>query len=173
MIRSIFCPKDAPRQFNLTPEQMAQALQNPEGLLWVSLEQPVEEEIHAVLRDVFHFHPLAIEDCMSDGYQAPKVDVFSNYLFIIVHALRPDFPLDRLDTVELNCFLGQNYLVTSYLAAEMASVRAVGSGWNGMNDPLRTGLIFCAIRFLTGWWTSLCPCSMQWMKRLTSLQMMS
>lgn len=125
MIHSIFCPKDAPRQFNLSLDQMAEALQDPEGLLWVSLEQPVEEEIRAVLQDVFHFHPLAIEDCISDGYQAPKVDIFNEYIFIIVHALQPDFPLDHLDTMELNCFLGSNYLVTSYMCPQMPPLQAV------------------------------------------------
>jgi magnesium transporter len=148
MIRSIFCPKDAPRQFNLSPDQMAQALQNPEGLLWVSLEQPTEEEIRVVLQDVFHFHPLAIEDCISDDYQAPKVDVFGKYLFIIVHALQPDFPLDHLDTVELNCFLGQNYLVTSYLAAEMAPVRAVWERLEQDERPLEHGPDFLCYTIL-------------------------
>lgn len=125
MIHSIFCPKNAPRQFGLSPEQMTHALQDPKGLLWVSLEGTNEEEVNAVLRDVFHFHPLAIEDCLSDGYQAPKVDIFSDYLFIIVHALQPDFPLDQLDTMELNCFLGSNYLVTSFTCGQMSPVQAV------------------------------------------------
>lgn len=148
MIRSIFCPKDAPHQFNLTLEQMTEALQNPDGLLWVSLEQPTEAEIQTILADTFHFHPLAIEDCMSDGYQAPKVDVFNNYLLIIVHALQPDFPLDRLDTIELNCFLGQNYLVTSHLAAEMAPVRAVWERLERDERPIEHGSDFLCYTIL-------------------------
>ncbi|MBE7551417.1 MAG: magnesium/cobalt transporter CorA [Anaerolineales bacterium] len=148
MIRSIFCPKDAPRQFNLSPDQMAEVLQNPEGLLWVSLEQPTEEELRAVLQDVFHFHPLAIEDCSNDGYQAPKVDVFGSYLFIIVHALQPEFPLDHLDTIELNCFLGPNYLVTSHLAAKMAPVQAVWERLERDTRPLENGPDFLCYTIL-------------------------
>lgn len=125
MIRSIFCPNNAPRQSNLSHDQMVQALQDPQGLLWVSLEKTNEEEVNAILRDVFHFHPLAIEDCLSDGYQAPKVDIFNEYLFIIVHALQSDFPLDQLDTMELNSFLGPNYLVTSYTCGQMPPVQTV------------------------------------------------
>lgn len=125
MIRSIFCPKNAPRQLNLSQDQMVQALQDPQGLLWVSLEETNAEEVNAILRDVFHFHPLAIEDCLSDGYQAPKVDIFNDYLFIIVHALQPNFPLDHLDTMELNSFLGPNYLVTSFTCGQMSPVQAV------------------------------------------------
>jgi magnesium transporter len=125
MIRSLYCPKIGPRRFNLTPTEMAQALDDPDGLLWVSLEQPTEVEIQSILHDTFHFHPLAIEDCQSAGYQTPKVDNFDAYLFIITHALRPDFPLDQLDTMELDCFLGQNYLVTSHLSSTMPPVQAV------------------------------------------------
>jgi magnesium transporter len=125
MIRSIFCPKEGSRQVDLPLDQIAQALQDPEGLLWVSLEQPTEEEIQKILADTFRFHPLAIEDCLSDGYQAPKVDIFNDYLFIIAHALKPDFPLDHLDTMELNFFLGANYLVTSYRGDQMPPLQAI------------------------------------------------
>ncbi len=124
MIRSIYCPKNNSRRYNLSPAEMAEALQDPEGLLWVSLEQTDETEVETILADIFHFHPLAIEDCLSDGYQPPKVDIFDSYLFIIVHALQPDFPLDQLDTMEFNCFLGSNYLVTSYRCAQMIPVQA-------------------------------------------------
>jgi magnesium transporter len=142
MIRSIFCPKNNPRQTNLSPVQMAQALQQPDSLLWVSLEQPTEAEIQAVMHEVFQFHPLAIEDCLNDGYQAPKVDVFGHYLFIIVHALRPDFPLDQMDTMELNCFLGSNYLVTSYRAQHMPAIQAVWERLERDERPIEQGADF-------------------------------
>jgi magnesium transporter len=125
MIHSIFYPKDGSPRSNLSLAQIAQALREPDGLLWVSLEPLTEEGAGSVLRDIFQFHPLAIEDCQSAGYQAPKVDDFGDYLFLIVHALRPDLPLDQLDTMEINCFLGRNYLVTSCLAPEVPPFQAV------------------------------------------------
>jgi magnesium transporter len=148
MIRSIFCAKDGSRQINLPPEQLAQALQQPDSLLWVSLEQPSEEEIRAILHDVFHFHPLAIEDCLSDGYQAPKVDVFGEYLFIIVHAILPDFPLDHMDTMELNCFLGPNYVVTAYKGQRMSPVQAVWARLERDGRPLEHGADFLCYTIL-------------------------
>lgn len=39
---------------------------------WVDLEVPSETEF-AILNDVLHFHPLAIEDAMRP-HQRPKVD---------------------------------------------------------------------------------------------------
>ena len=32
--------------------------------LWVDLEDPSPEESKAVLEEVFHFHPLSVEDCV-------------------------------------------------------------------------------------------------------------
>jgi magnesium transporter len=148
MIRSIFCPKKGSRQLELTPNQIAKALKDPEGLLWVSLEQPTDAELYQVLGDIFHFHPLAIEDCISDAYQPPKVDIFDSYLFIIVHALQPDFPLDHLDTMELNCFLGANYLVTSFRCPAMAPVQAVWERLERDERPLERGADFLCYTIL-------------------------
>lgn len=125
MIRSIFCSKDGTCAIDLSPEQLAQILQEPGKLLWVSLEQPTQEEYHTILRDTFHFHPLAIEDCQNTGYQPPKVDDFEEYLFVIAHGVRANGTLDELETVELDLFLGRNYLVTSYNASEMPPVAAI------------------------------------------------
>ncbi len=125
MIRSVFCLQGKAQQFDLTLAEIARARQESAGLLWVSLEEPTDEELHQVLEEIFHFHPLAIEDAQSAGYQPPKVDEFGDYLFIIAHALRPASLLRELETMELNLFLGQNYLVTSYRSPEMPPVRAV------------------------------------------------
>jgi magnesium transporter len=124
MIQAVFF-KDGVRRKDLSLEGIGQALQDPAGLLWVSLEQTTAEEAHTVLHDIFHFHPLAVEDCLNLGYQPPKVDDFGDHLFIIMHALIPKLPLDQLNTMELNVFLGSNYVVTSYLDPEMPPVRAV------------------------------------------------
>lgn len=148
MIHTIFCSKNGSRQFDLTPEQITQALQQPDGLLWVSLEQPTPQEIQLVLQDLFHFHPLAIEDCLNDGYQAPKVDVFGSYLFIIVHAFQTDFPLDQMDTVELNCFLGSNYLVTVYGGNHTSPVQAVWRRLERDARPIERGADFLCYTIL-------------------------
>jgi magnesium transporter len=110
-------------EFNLSPARLREALQEVAGTLWVSLEHPTADEVETVLHNIFHFHPLAIEDCQSEGYQSPKLDDFGDYIFIVMHALRPDFPLDQLDTMEFNCFLGSNYVVTSFLSETMPPVQ--------------------------------------------------
>lgn len=125
MIRASFCARHAPSPVSASPEEISKLLQEPDGVLWVSLEQPTDEEIFTILRDTFNFHPLAIEDSQGDNYQPPKVDDFGNYLFIVIHALRPGSHLGELETMELDCFLGPNYVVTSYLSPDMPPVHDV------------------------------------------------
>jgi magnesium transporter len=120
MVRSIYYSNGNEPERNLSIERLKEVVRTQQGLLWVSLEQPTDKEITEILRDTFHFHPLAIEDAQSRGYQSPKIDDFGSYLFIIAHAMKPDSI--ELNTMELNCFLGEHYLVTSYLAPSMPPI---------------------------------------------------
>jgi magnesium transporter len=87
--------------------------------LWVDLEHPTPEEAKFVLEDVFHFHPLSIEDCVSIS-PSPKVEEyipkedekFTNYLFMVIHAVDYSRKDGVFGTSELNFFLGKNFLVT-------------------------------------------------------------
>ena len=121
----LFPPNSAEPVRDLSPEKMKLALTEPDGLLWVSLERPSEEEARALLKEVFAFHPLAIEDCLSTGYQPPKVDDFGDYIFFIIHSLHPGEDLSVMGTRELNLFLGNNYLVTCHLHETMPAIEHV------------------------------------------------
>jgi magnesium transporter len=125
MIHSIYFPSKGDVQRDLTGDAMQQAIKDANGLLWVSLETATSDEIKEILSDTFHFHPLAIEDCTSAGYQTAKVDDFGHYLFIIAHALSYQDSLDEISTLEVNLFLGPNYLVTCYTDAQMPPVSFV------------------------------------------------
>ena len=85
---------------------------DPEALHWIDLEDPTVREA-GVLEDPFHFHPLAIEDCLSEVHH-PKVDDYGDYAFFIVHGIRFDAPTDQFITRELDIFLGRNYLITHH-----------------------------------------------------------
>jgi magnesium transporter len=106
-------------------EEIPGFLRNPEGIIWVSLEKSTNTEIDSVLSGIFQFHPLTIEDCQSIGYQTPKVDDFDSYLFIIANAIRPDSQLKKLETHELDIFLGQSFIVTCYTDEVMPCVQSV------------------------------------------------
>lgn len=114
----------------LPPESISQAdipqfLKKSRGFLWVSLENACSEEIHEVLAGIFQFHPLTIEDCLSIGYQTPKVDDFDSYIFIIANAIKPSVEFEDIQTSELNLYLGDNYLVTCYTDDSMPCIQSV------------------------------------------------
>lgn len=115
MINIVYFPKIGVPQFNLPFSALRSALADREGLIWVALEEPDESEITRVLINQFHFHPLAVEDCQSDGYQTPKLDDYGEYLFMIVQSVTSGGFLDGDITRELNILLGDNYLVSSSL----------------------------------------------------------
>lgn len=87
--------------------------------LWVDLENPTSEEAKFLLEDVFHFHPLSINDCIAQS-SSPKVDEYSPkeddrfpaYLFMVIHAVDYSRKDGVFATSELNFFLGKNFLVT-------------------------------------------------------------
>ena len=77
-----------------------------EGFFWLDLDQPDQDD-YAILRDVFKFHPLAVED--SEKFeQRAKLDEYDNFVFIVVYGAVPDD--DRL--VEVHCFYSDKFLVT-------------------------------------------------------------
>jgi magnesium transporter len=112
------------RKSNLTGPEIQAALNDANALLWLDLHSPDEPE-YVLLRDLFHFHPLAIEDCQNTGYQSPKVDDYGEYIFLIVHALAPQTDFTQIETRELNIFLGANYLVTVYNGEHHSAIDTV------------------------------------------------
>src|SRR5678816_3529814 len=87
--------------------------------LWVDLEKPSTEEAKRILEGIFHFHPLSIEDCIGissapkvEEYQPKDGDLFSPYLFMVIHAVDYSRKDGVFATSELNFFLGKNFLVT-------------------------------------------------------------
>lgn len=87
--------------------------------LWVDLEASTPEENKYVLEDVFHFHPLSIEDCVMaspspkvDEYSPKEGDMFTPYLFMVIHAVDYSRKDGVFATSELDFFLGKNFLVT-------------------------------------------------------------
>ncbi len=80
--------------------------------IWVDLESPSPEEARSVLENIFAFHPLAIEDCIAITEQ-PKIDDYEKYLFAVIHALVVS-PEHKVETQELNMFIGRNFLVTHH-----------------------------------------------------------
>jgi magnesium transporter len=124
MIRSFYYTHDGLVHTDLTLEAFPAALQNAQGLLWVDMSCEPSETCEPILRQVFGFHPLAVDDALNESH-VPKIDDWGQYLYLALHAVvfeqEKDVPLD---TLELDVFLGGNYLVT-YQARPIATVDRV------------------------------------------------
>jgi magnesium transporter len=73
---------------------------------WLDLVDPTPDD-YATLREVFEFHPLAIEDSVKFGQRA-KLEDYGDFAFLVVFGWSPDE--DGL--VEVHCFYAERYLVT-------------------------------------------------------------
>jgi magnesium transporter len=91
-------------------EQLSELLKDKKAVIWVDMEQPTTAD-EQVLLDVFHFHPLTVEDCRENRHY-PKVEEFPEYVYFIVHGVKADASPDRFNTIELDGFLGSNYVIT-------------------------------------------------------------
>ena len=80
------------------------------GLRWINIENPGAVE-RAWLEEHFEFHALDYEDVASRN-QRPKIDEYPDYLFIVLHFPAFDKLVGRLNTAELDMFVGQDFLVT-------------------------------------------------------------
>ena len=98
---------------DLPRDEIEHALASGEGTLWVDIDTRDTQKV-AMLKDVFHFHPLAIEEAVSPESRV-KLEEFDQYVLLIVRTVAfcetTDDPYD-LDTASISFFLGKNYLVT-------------------------------------------------------------
>ena len=97
---------------------LPELLADKTNVVWVDLIGDTDERIEEttrVLSEIFHFHPLTIEDCI-ETRNAPKVEAFPDYFYFIVHGIRPEetHPTNFV-TKELDGYLGVNYVVTFHL----------------------------------------------------------
>lgn len=75
---------------------------------WLDLHEPDEREFR-LLREVFGFHPLALEDAEHFG-QRPKLEEYDDFVFLVLFGASPPPDEDRL--VEVHCFYSERFLVT-------------------------------------------------------------
>ena len=92
-------------ELQLTRENLEHMLASKK-FFWIDIHQPERRDFE-VLRDVFGFHPLALEDSEHFGQRA-KLDDYDDFVFLVVYGAVPDD--DRL--VEVHCFYSQRFLIT-------------------------------------------------------------
>src|SRR3990170_3339373 len=92
---------------------LREALADKDGLVWLDLTVRSEEGA-SVLRDVFAFHELTVEDCVSPRVDPARIDDYGDHLFVIVQAITGYEPDKELEPVEVDFYLGPNYVVSCH-----------------------------------------------------------
>jgi magnesium transporter len=80
------------------------------GLRWIHIEDPRLAH-REWLEQHYDFHPLDWEDVYSRNQRA-KLDVYDDYLFIVLHFPFFEKSSGRLLTAEVDMFVGPDYLIT-------------------------------------------------------------
>jgi magnesium/cobalt transport protein CorA len=96
-------------------EDAASLLSSPDGFVWLDVPRSDETAL-TLLRDTFGFHPLALQDC-TEGSPLPKVHVYGDHAFAIVHAVEDDGE-GHARISELFQFVGVRILVTLHSTAD-------------------------------------------------------
>jgi len=120
-----------------TVDELPALLDDKHVHLWVDIAGPDDEGAERVVRDIFKFHPLAIEDCFG-ALEHPKAESFDGYIYVVTHGLAEGSTAERHETVELDAFVGKNYLVT-YHAKPSSSISTVQELVKRGSDLLRRG----------------------------------
>jgi magnesium transporter len=127
---------------DLDEQGIEDALRSREGLLWIDVSDAGHED-GVFLARVFKFHSLAIDDCVSTVIHSPKIDDYGDYLFILAHEIDYSAVSQIVETIELNLFLGPNYVVSSH-NFPVYSVDAVRQQVERDARPMSRGASFLA-----------------------------
>ncbi|MEM6957308.1 MAG: magnesium/cobalt transporter CorA [Myxococcota bacterium] len=149
----IFACRTGGKGFEASAEELAELMADPGTHVWISLDQQGPQH-KRILSDVLHLHPLLIEDAL-DTAPTPKAEVHSDYTYLILHGLRDrqheaqasgrddetqrgDEREERVETVDVDFFLGNEYIVTHH-RLPMPSLDAVRAMVVGEGSPLADG----------------------------------
>ncbi len=131
---------DSTLKRNLTEADVKAAFESKRGLLWVDISGTDQRDAK-LLENLFHFHRLAVEDCVDPLVHPPKIDDFEEYLFIIVHGINHLAESEIVETTELEIFLGQHFVVSNH-NFPMISVDNVRRRAEDDGRPMRYGAQF-------------------------------
>jgi magnesium transporter len=141
-IRSCYLSREGNFERELGGDGIKTALGSGEGLLWVDIEGDDEDGVR-LMGEMFGFHHLAIDDCVTTLTHPPKVDDFENYIFVIVHGINYAAESDIVEISQLELFIGPNYVVTHH-SLPLFSLEAVQKLVTEESRPMERGSDFLA-----------------------------
>src|SRR3954467_14810124 len=95
---------------DFAPERISELLEDGETVIWMDVSQPTAEQFDLIAEE-FGLNPLAVEDARMER-QRPKLDHYSDHLFISLYDVELDKVTGELTTRELSVFAAPRYLIT-------------------------------------------------------------
>jgi magnesium transporter len=123
----------------IPPDKISDVLNKEGALLWVKVRNPGTAELE-MLREEFGFHRLALEDAAKQ-LQRPKVDEYPGYYFVVIYAPLPCGPDGELHTLEVDLFVGRNYVVSVH-RGDLPVLDEATERWERTDPELRTDVGF-------------------------------
>lgn len=80
------------------------------SLTWVNIDK-IDDQSLKFLADNYNFHHLDLEDLRGES-QTPKLDVYKNYLFVVLQFPQWNAKLKKVVSHEMDVFLGKDFLIT-------------------------------------------------------------
>jgi len=99
--------------------------------LWIDILGPTREDTEC-LADTFGFHQLALVDVLNNAVR-PKQEAYDDVLFTVLGAINLNPGEDALDTINLNMFLTEQYLVTAHCKPLKSTRRVTAALEKGRN----------------------------------------
>ncbi len=111
-------------------------LRDTDTISWINVEGLHQVEVIETLGQGFGLHPLVLEDILNTD-QRPKVEIYDNYIFIVVKMLLYDTEHEGVRTEQVSFVLGKNFVISFQ--------ECHGDVFDGVRERLRNGR---RIRFL-------------------------
>lgn len=103
-----YCQSDIDIKDDVQAEDCAPYLES-DNVTWVHVQGHPTEAVLRKLGDLFHLHPLALEDVLNTG-QRPKIEPFTDQLFVVMSL--PLIIEDLVEVHQISFFLNAKFLVS-------------------------------------------------------------
>ncbi len=81
-------------------------------LVWVDVQSPTQEEVRQLM-DEFGVHPLVADELLAPTLR-PKVDLFPNFIYLILHFPTISHNHDGGHDIEIDFVVGKDFLITTH-----------------------------------------------------------
>jgi len=101
---------DGSLESGLSLENCLDEVETPGNYVWVDITGDDFDSLRRI-SECFNIHPLSIEDAEQPN-QRPKLELFDQYLILVVRTPNLDYERGEIDTFQLALIVGENFLVT-------------------------------------------------------------